>query len=120
MRPPPPHQVERRGDGGPEYVRRRRLADLLTVAPGLPEPDPNLLHDLVHVGLRQTVPPGDAPDHAGKPADHRLERGRNRIGCRSRVHVTSYRGGEGWRVMGSSLPDRDRLAACYLIVSWRS
>src|SRR3954470_24294369 len=97
MRPPPPHQVERRRDSGPVYVRRRGLADLLTIAPRLPEPDPNLLHDLVDVGLRQAVPPGDAPDHAGKPADHRLERGRNRVGCRSRVHGQSYWGQEGWR-----------------------
>ena len=58
----------------PVYVRRGHLADLLTRPLGPPEPDPDLLHHLVHVRVVEAVAAAHLPDHRAETLEHRFDR----------------------------------------------
>jgi hypothetical protein len=72
---PTAQEIHRRRHRYPIHVGRRNLLDLLTsrTRTRAPEPNPNLLKDILEVRVRQAMLEPDPTDQRGKPSDRRFQ-----------------------------------------------
>ena len=82
---PAADHVKGGGARRPIYVGRGDLADLLTGPLGAPQPDPDLLHHLVHIRVVQPIAAAHLADHRAESLEDRLDRkGKMLLGVRQR------------------------------------